>query len=147
MYQGFVVRSDTLLLVKRSSSPSSFLHEITCPPCKLIWKIKHRISKRSSNFYQTRMVGEKVKTLAEAPCGFLRRTWSTPFQSLIISLASFWSHTVAYWPIFNFENLNNLHTDKFSDFFPQPKEKKKRQKSFSLSQKSHEDDVTRSGNL
>lgn len=48
-----------LLLVKRSSSPRSFLHETTCPP--------HRL------------------TRAEAPLGERSTTWATPFQSLITS--------------------------------------------------------------
>lgn len=35
----------TLLLVNKSSSPRSFFHETTCPPCKLTWIADRRIIK------------------------------------------------------------------------------------------------------
>jgi hypothetical protein len=92
-----------LLLVKRSSSPRSFLQETTWPPCRLTCKANQAASPASDGETPSKPQPNKqcgadrsgnkrgwstshaVRTRAEAPLGERSTTWATPFQSLITS--------------------------------------------------------------
>lgn len=124
MWLTMFLRLPTLLLVNRSSSPRSFCHEVTCPPCKLTWVISTGINKKShiceivqiisnSNPSITNQVKtEELKiinstnpikirnqpkdlTRAEAPWGFRSTIWSIPFLSFVTSIAALGSQAAA----------------------------------------------------
>ena len=103
----------TLLLVKRRSSPRSFLQYTTWPPCRLTCNANQPIQQRQNPVRTTprqampsaqadRSVNKSAvgnPTRAEAPLGERSTTWATPFQSLTTSSPDLGSIELAKRPM------------------------------------------------